>query len=523
MRERYFYFVFSAILLSAAYLCFSDLTLRPVHHDEGVFGWFRENIYNACFGPGAARLDYGNYAGICAGSTSGYCVMGYPLGPLKRYSEICGRSYSYDPKYHGPFAFIVGAWMFSIFGISDYSNRAPGCIFYLATIFILLLLRKRIGDYGVLSSAALIAYSPSMAYYSQQVLFDTFFAFFTLGSVVCASKLLETGKARWLYLGAANLSFLYTVKESAVIFTAICAGYCALYAVCKLKKGEKIRGEEANLSAAVTPRSLLVSAAVFLVIYSFFYSNMFTNMQLLEKSVPEGIASWLKTSNEWKGHFKPFDYYLSLMWEFEIAIALLSVTSILAFRNNWARWCAFWAAATIFIYSEMPYKTPGNIIVMTLPLALLAGTGINSIAAGLPGWKKILPAAVILPLLAHSYLLAWDVNYVRYADPGNRLAYVASLKSYDSLVADIKASADFFSGKDTVIAVASEQYWPLPWSLRGYRLLYSGGKRSDPLVISARGDYSDISPGMTDRYGPPRRYEIRQNVYLYVYAWKRGL
>jgi len=52
-REKRFYLFFAAIIIASVFFRFYDLTLRPIHHDEGVLGWLRLTIYNACFAPDA--------------------------------------------------------------------------------------------------------------------------------------------------------------------------------------------------------------------------------------------------------------------------------------------------------------------------------------------------------------------------------------------------------------------------------------------------------------------------------------
>ena len=523
MRERYFYFVFSALLLSAAYLCFNDLDMRPMHHDEGVYGWFRLNIYNACLGSNAPRLDYGNYAAICSGqTTSRFCEMGYPLGPLTRYSEVCDRSYYYDPQFHGPFSYILGAWVFSVFGVSDYTLRAPDGAFQLGAIVLLLFLKKRIGKTGVLFTAALIAFSPSMVYYSKHAYFDPFFSFFTLGSVVCASKLLETGKRRWLYIGSANLALLFTVKEGALLFAIIGAAYLlAWFVLDRVHHGKRKDARIENKRSLFTINAILLSIAIFSIVCAFFYSNMFMNLSLLPKAIT-GIGFWVEKTHTWVGHFKPFDYFPKLLWDYEIAIVLSSLTAALCLRDGWARWCLFWAASSLLIYSINPYKTPVNLLAITLPLALLAGTGLNYMTERLYGWRKYLPLATIIPLLVCSLMTAWDVSFVHYADPDNSLAYVTSLLSYNEMLKDITGKAELFNGKNTTIAVNAKDYWPLPWSLRDYKLLYGSGASSQMIVVSDKGDYSDILPEARDKYLPPTKYEIREWVYVYVYYWKEN-
>jgi len=75
--------------------------------------------------------------------------------------------YTYDPSYHGPFLFHSTAIIFHYLGINDTTARLIPVFFGVAAIPLLFLLEKEIGKRGVLWSAFLLAFSPSMVYYSR--------------------------------------------------------------------------------------------------------------------------------------------------------------------------------------------------------------------------------------------------------------------------------------------------------------------------------------------------------------------
>ncbi|HEX7720983.1 MAG TPA: hypothetical protein VF397_02420, partial [Pyrinomonadaceae bacterium] len=116
-----------AILLFGAFLRLVKLSLVPLHHDEGVNGNF--------------------------------------LVTLVREGK-----YFYDPQnYHGPTLYYFSAiipWIVRFFGgkaagdtygLTTFNIRLVTVAFGVATIWLALLLRKRIGEIGALSAAALIA------------------------------------------------------------------------------------------------------------------------------------------------------------------------------------------------------------------------------------------------------------------------------------------------------------------------------------------------------------------------------
>src|ERR1700739_1129387 len=135
----------SLILVTAAVLRLYHLSLKPLHHDEGVNAYF--------------------------------------LGRLLRQGI-----YQYDPaNYHGPtlyyFALLISSFieMFSRPNeLTTVAIRLVPALFGIATVALLLGLRKQVGDIGVLAAAALLAVSPAAVYFSRDFIHEALLVFFTL-------------------------------------------------------------------------------------------------------------------------------------------------------------------------------------------------------------------------------------------------------------------------------------------------------------------------------------------------------
>jgi len=250
---------------------------------------------------------------------------------------------------------------------------------------------------------------------------------------------------------------------------------------------------------------------------------MFLNPGSLQNALKQNISFWVGRSTTWRGHFKSFDYFPGIFTRYEQAALILSLLALPALNTRFSRWCAWWTATSIAIYSAIPYKTPWLDINMILPMALLAGCGASYYIEKLCAWKKTAYIAIAFALLAYSAWAAWETAYIQYANPSSPLVYVASTDAYTHMVSDIMENAERMSGKQTHILVKASGYWPLPWSLRDYKLLYGGGQTSEPIVISDRKDYSDILPQARNTYNPPVRYEIRHGTYVYVYYRRDGV
>jgi uncharacterized protein (TIGR03663 family) len=521
--QKYFYVIFLSIFLISGVLRFYDLTVRPIHHDDGVSGWFRENIYNGCFNLPRTEQNYESYEKSCvSGKNSAYCVAGHPMGYNDYFIQQCGTSYTYDPEYHGPFQYILGAWTFAVFGISDYTLRAPGCFFSSLTIILLLFLRKEMGDIGTLVSAGLLAVSPSMVYFSQFVYQDAYLIFFSLLAVVSAARFLSDKKLTWFYIWAAAIAIMIAVKESAHITFFSAFVFLSAYSLWEYKKRKTKFLDALYHTHDIKLTHMITALFIFMALYAFFYSNMFTNTGNITKAIEKGITFWLNRSTTWSGQFKPFDYYLDILWGYETAISLLSFAALFVLRSTFSKWCAWWSLTTLVIYSCIPYKTPWLDINFVLPMALLAGAGVNEYVLMLKGRKRYLPALIIIPLLFYSLYTAWDVTYVNYNDERNKLSYVSTLDDYTELIKDVSAKADILGKNNTNISIVVTDPWPLPWSLRDYKVSYGGSQLRSRIIIAEKDDYSIISSDMRKSYDAPRKYEIRKWMYVYVYSRKDG-
>lgn len=141
------------VMLVAALVRLYQLELRPMHHDEGVNGFFLNNLIRT----GVFRYDPTNYHGP---------TLYYFTLPLALAAE---RLQSY------------GTW----------TVRLLPLIFGLATIWLVFGLRRYVGRVGALSAAALLALSPGFVFFSRYFIHEMMFVFFTLGIVSSALRFYE--------------------------------------------------------------------------------------------------------------------------------------------------------------------------------------------------------------------------------------------------------------------------------------------------------------------------------------------
>ncbi|HMU32690.1 MAG TPA: glycosyltransferase family 39 protein, partial [Pyrinomonadaceae bacterium] len=139
----------AAITAIAFAFRFYDLTLKPLHHDEGVNGFFLTTLYRT---------------GV----------------------------YKYDPaNYHGPTLYYISLFFSKIFGLNTFAVRASVAVFGVLTVVLALYLWRYLGRIGSLSAALFLALSPGMVYISRYFIHETFFTFCTLAIVVSIVLFIE--------------------------------------------------------------------------------------------------------------------------------------------------------------------------------------------------------------------------------------------------------------------------------------------------------------------------------------------
>ncbi|HEY0097724.1 MAG TPA: hypothetical protein VGB76_02120 [Pyrinomonadaceae bacterium] len=151
---RAWWIAYASVLILAALVRLYQLELRPMHHDEGVNGFFLNNLMRT----GIFNYDPSNYHG----PTLYYFTL--PLALLAQHFQM------------------FDSWVV----------RLVPLIFGMATVWLALGLRRYIGAVGALAAAALLALSPGVVFFSRYFIHEMMFVFFTLAVVVAALRLYET-------------------------------------------------------------------------------------------------------------------------------------------------------------------------------------------------------------------------------------------------------------------------------------------------------------------------------------------
>jgi len=165
--------------------------------------------------------------------------------------------YDHNPMMHGPFQFFGTAFNFLLFGVSDYTARILPAIAGTALIGLPFFLRHHLGRSGALAAAGLIAFSPTLLYFSRFARNDIYIGLWTLGLAVCLWRYIEEGRHRYLYIAAGLLALSFATKEATFLNAAIFIAFLDLWIAQTL--ASQIR-ERHNLDPLATPFLFLALA-----------------------------------------------------------------------------------------------------------------------------------------------------------------------------------------------------------------------------------------------------------------------
>ncbi|UJS22234.1 MAG: TIGR03663 family protein [Candidatus Brocadia sp.] len=475
-------------LLTASLIRFWDIGLRPFHSDEGVNSFFLLNLFNK------------NY-------------------------------YHYDPaNYHGPFLYYLGLIPFFIFGLSDFAFRFMPALFGIMVVALLYPLRKKFGTMGILTAGLLIALSPTMSFFSRDTIHEMYFIFFSLAVVVSFFLYSETRKSRHIYFSAASLAFLVTIKETYIITFVVFAvsltiAYCCTLVL--LAQGARLQYAKnvfASFAADCKKNqyAIGISIGVFLGINFLFYSSFFTYYAGI-KGILSTLKIWTKTGTHAGGHAKPFFYYFTLLYKFELPILILGIAGLYCAFRRGSKLTVFvssWAILIYLTYSFIPYKTPWLVINILLPLSLLAGIFISNILRAVTKkWQYAVFYPLYLGIFGFSCYQSLMLNFFNYDDERYELVYVQTKRDIYHLL-DRLQSLSKAQGNDMPINIVSKEYWPLPWYLRDYKnAKFWGGiieNPNAPVILVDKNNEAELKKKLKGDYRQ-ERFVLRPGVMLVAY------
>lgn len=412
---------------------------------------------------------------LLAGASLAWALAGLDRRPMhadeanqavKAGTLLQSGAYAYDPgDHHGPVLYYAAAAVALLRGqhtlaqMDETTVRAVPALAGALSVLLLGILAAPLGRWPSLAAASFLALSPPAAYYSRYFVQETLLCTFLLGALACGARWLSGRRLGWALAAGACAGLMQATKESAP-FLALAAWVALAFAAGRGGRPPATHAVGAVLAAAV--------------VAALFYSSFGTNPAGLGGLVEAYRIQAGRLGSGSTGHEKPWWYYAGLFgWESRGGLVFQQVGfSALALGGLWSafraegrllRWAAAYTLIVLGVLSATPYKTPWHAVHLVPGMALLAAGFLAWLAARPSGrWLSVAAAAAVLLSLAFQA----DRVTRRYgSDPRNPYAYVHS--SPDVLKLRGLAEAALARDPQGVVRVVSEEYWPIPWYLRG--------------------------------------------------------
>lgn len=435
------------ILVLAVGVRLAFLDLKPPHFDEGINGWFCDQM-----------------------SKQGY--------------------YAYDPtNYHGPLHFYVLFAFLKLFGRNLWALRLPVVLVGTLTVFLVLQFRPFVGRTISYLAALGMAVSPGFVFYGRYSIHEIWLVFFLVLTFWGALGLYALKAPKFVWALVLGITGMILTKETYIVHLAAVgtAGLTGLML-------EKIRPSAARLERSKDPlpvRHLVAAILVGLALIIFFYSGNFLNWPGL-KGLYQTFLPWTKTGIESAGHGKPeYDvcplipgflahtppfssfasftinwYWIKLFLNYEwfVLAGLLFSVRYLFGGHAVLRYLAIYAIATLIFYSVIPYKTPWCVVSIAWPFLFFGGALIEVLATRLNGVVALLAGTV---LFAQAGWRSYKVNFVSFDNPREMYVYVQTLRDYKRFTQPIldKAAQDPGQKEHLKGLILLSSYFPIPWVL----------------------------------------------------------
>src|SRR5271166_5947176 len=511
------------ILLLAAIVRVAFLDIKPPHFDEGINGWFCDQMAKTGF-------------------------------------------YAYDPtNYHGPLHFYILFVSLQLFGRSLWALRLPVVLASLLTMFWIFLFRPFLSRTVCYLAALGMAISPGFIFYDRYSIHESWLVLFLVVTFWGILGISTSREPRYFWGFILGLTGMILTKETYIIhLAAFAAAGCLVLVLRRLTRegrswqrpgvanpgvaNPRAANSVANPGIAsnappmrdrlhrrtrLPVRHIIGAILVAVTLIVFFYSGNSRYWRGLE-GLYQTFLPWTKTAVDAAGHGKPdFDlfplvppfvahvpalralanfklnwYWIRLLLDYEwfaVAGLLFSFRFILG-GNPALRFLAIYGLGVLLAYSIVPYKTPWCIISIAWPFLFLGAALLEFIAKQL---NRLVAVLVALPLFAHAAWKSYDLNFVKFDNAKERYVYVQTFREYRNFVDPIleKGAKNPESKANLSGLVLLSSYFPIPWDLGefpniGYYNADSAWpQKLDADFIVVDEDKADkLEKGLKDRY-----------------------
>ena len=217
-----------------------------------------------------------------------------------------------------------------------------------------------------------------------------------------------------------------------------------------------------------------LAAAVFLFFFALWFTVFFTDPAGFVDGFTEGITYWRGEQDTNRGS-EPWHYYLYTVSLYEYLVCILAVIgAVHVFRNPTfvGKFMVWTAVASWLSYSWASERFPWLALHILVPMAFLAGYGVQVLWQARKKVWMIPAGAVLAGLLATTLFFSWRVNYANQRDPRELLTQVHTTHDYVDTVHRIEALNAYsqsIGGGPVTVAVETAISVPNLWYFRDYQ------------------------------------------------------
>jgi uncharacterized protein (TIGR03663 family) len=491
------------ILLLAAIVRLIFLDVKPPHFDEGINGWWCDQM-----------------------ATQGF--------------------YRYDPaNYHGPLHFYILRAFLTLFGRNLWALRMPTVLVGTAAVGFTFLFSRYFGRTTTYLAAFGMAISPAFIFYERYAIHEAWLVLTLLVTLWGLLGWYSRATAATVWATILGMSGMILTKETYFIHLAA----FALAMLCSWIVGLVLPPSEPIARASrPTPWAHVAAAiGVGVALIIFFYSGNFLNWS--------GVTGLYRTFSHWantgvgaqSGHEKP-DYDISIVPHFlrrlpvfvSLAkikinwywIKLLAVYEWFSFAglvfsirylfggNGALRYLTIYGLGVLAAYSVIAYKTPWCIISMEWPFLFLGGACLAFLWKVFPKYLKPLSVAGALPLFGLMAYRSYFLNYVRFDDPKEMYAYVQTYRDYQKFVNPIVEKGQRDPSAKTRLhgLILLKSYFPIPWVIDEFQVgYYDSGDEKWPSSVDA--DFIAVDGSESENL----EYRLKQRYFVTEFRLRDGM
>jgi uncharacterized protein (TIGR03663 family) len=483
----------AAILIFTVCTRFTDLGIKPLHHDESMHAFYGWKLF-------------------------------------------MGDGYSYNPMMHGPFHYHANALIYFLFGTSDYTARVAPAIYGVIGVMLMYFFKPYVGKLGAVLCALAMAISPTWMYQARFIREDIFMAVDTIMLFIGLMRYFDSRKPEWLYLAMVGFAFAWATKEANYITMAIFGSFLFLRWLWEYQYRSNPEKLEKEASIYNTIRYWLaegrtvffIALGVFVFVHGALYFNkqpgagFWSNFKGIWDGYVGGLVYWWGQHGVHRGD-QPWNFYVYLLPFYEmLSVFFMLIASVYyimvrekrTFFNLFVIWWWIWA---MILYSWAGEKMPWLAIHPLLPMLILAGKFSAEMMQRIDwGWKRSIGTAVfILLCMASIHGAIYVCFYGAGANPKESLVYVQTstdvtlvakkiIRFADEVKRQKWNSQEFRDFDPTNLEIVCEDYctWPFAWYLRDFKkIAYDPkdipmGELGKPIILSG---IEEANPGHDQR------------------------